>query len=123
MTKRDPLVEALRSMRAKAGTPAELRLLDLLPASLLNRDQMSNRDAAVLDAFAAVSGKDPTPAAKYIAEQFARYLGSAWLIERGYPLLASENPLRAALQRLARENGGETIGPRQLLRIRDGARR
>jgi hypothetical protein len=85
--------------------------------------RLSRRDAAVLDAFAAVSGKDPTPAATYIAEQFARYLGSAWLIERGYPLLASENPLRAALQRLARENGGETIGPRQLLRIRDGARR
>jgi hypothetical protein len=77
----------------------------------------------VLDAFAAVAAMQPTPAATYIASQFARYLASAWAIERGYPLLPSEDPLRAALQRLARENGGDPIGPRQLLRIRDGARR
>ena len=118
--------DTARLERILAELPAEdaAYLSRLIEPPWKRRDRrLSVRDAAVMDAFAAVSDKDPTPAAAYIASQFARYLASAWLVERGYPLLPSEDPLRAALQRLARENEGNTIGPRQLLRIRDGARR
>ena len=119
----DAQLDLVQSLAAKA-TPAERALLlGVLPPSLASRVRYAARDAAVLDAFTAMPGLQPTPAAHHVARELARYLASAWLVERGYPLLPSEDPLRAALQRLARENDGEPIGARQLLRIRDGARR
>lgn len=119
----DTRLDLAASLCAKASPAERALLLDVLPPSLTSRLRYAARDIAVLDAFAAVGGAQPTPAAHHIAREFARYLASAWAIERGYPLLPSTDPLRAALQRLARDNGGEPIGPRQLLRIRDGARR
>lgn len=83
--------------------------------------RLGTRDAAVLEAFATVA-MQPTPAAHHIARELARYLASAWSIERDRGAPPASDPLRAALQRLARENEGEPIGWRQLLRIRDGAR-
>jgi hypothetical protein len=119
----DRALELVTSLAAKA-TPAERALLlEVLPPALASRVRYSARDAAVLAAFAAVAPMQPTPAAKRIATELARYLASTWLMDRDRDAVPLGDPLRLALATLARENRGEPIGWRQLLRIVDGARR
>ncbi len=85
--------------------------------------RLEARDAAVLEAFAAVPTLQPTPAARLIATELARYLASAWRIERDRDLAITGDALRATVARIARANDGQPIGYRQLLNIRAGVRR
>ncbi len=124
MSGSDPLATALLALRAKAATPAELRLLELVPASVQARARLGERDEAVRAAFAAVPHLPPTEAARHVARELARYLASAWMLERDRPQDASPAPpLRAALRRVARSNDGRPLSPVQLGRIRRGERR
>ena len=119
----DLQLELVASLAAKASPAERALLLDVLPPSLASRFRYAPRDTAVLDAFAAVTSLPPTKASEHIATELARYLASAWLIERDRPAAPSPDPLRAALQKVARENGGKTLSPSQLRNIRKGVRR
>ena len=79
-------------------------------------DRRGQRDAAIRSAAALVAGSSVSGRAKSLERELRRYLAGAWLRERHLPP-ADASPLRRELLRIARCNGGDTIGWRRLVEI------
>ncbi len=82
------------------------------------------RDEAIRAAFmqAPYAGLSPTAAAKELARALGAYLSGGWLRERDLDHLPNASEHRQTLHRIAKLNGGHSLGPRQIINIRDGFR-
>ena len=105
--------------------PADAALIaDLIEPQWKRRDRrLTNRDDAVRAARRFFPGMRDTPAAAALSRALNRYLASSWRVDRD----ATELPQTASAQhcafyRIAKSNGGASLGPRQIINIFDGTR-
>ena len=76
------------------------------------------RRVAVLAAVNLCQGSSRSARAKALARNYATYLGSGWLLERGLETLPEpRSSERVLLHRIAKLNGGASLGWRQIIRV------
>jgi hypothetical protein len=100
-------------------------LIDRLdPQRVVQQRHLNARDALLREVGETHFGKfRPWPRAEMLRQALDRYLASGWQHEKHLPgLPENADPLRAALHRIARANGGEGISQAHLYDILLGRR-
>lgn len=106
------------SIEAKL-TPAELAYIRVFPPHTWRPGAPQLRDYAIRDARDAVApGRAPTPAARCLADELARYVAAAWRFEAHMAELSADAPaIKRALHRALRLSDGKPIGWRRIFDI------
>ena len=106
----------------RQGDPAERALLlDVLPPSLTSRLRYAARDAAVLDAFRSRRGRAADAGRAAHSARAGAISGKRLGDRAGVSASTVGRSFAGSPATASAGEGGEPIGPRQLLRIRDGA--
>ncbi len=87
-------------------------------------DRLAERDGAIRALLSAepYASLSPSAASKMLAGALGAYLSGGWPRERDLDHLTGASEHRQTLHRIAKLNGGHSLGPRQIINIRDGFR-
>ncbi len=111
-----PYVRAIRDAVSLLD-PADRPQAVTMALSLARVADLELRDSAVRHARTLMPEKSTTAAAKEIATALDRYLASGYRENAGLDHITDGDPTRRAIHRIAKLNGGQSIGHRQIFNV------